>query len=107
MRLFQDVNAMLSLPLYTKSMEELLSSYHMKEMEDYPLGTQFSFRAPGRMGKIQYTLPYQEELTFQDSSWFCPGLFTMMNLETLYSVWSAVLLERSIVFVSSDLPKLS
>ena len=31
----------------------------------------------------------------------------MMNLETLYSVWSAVLLERSIVFVSSDLPKLS
>ena len=88
-------------------MEELLQSFHIKESANYQLGTSFSFKAPGRMGKISYLMPQQEEFSFQDSAWFCPSVFSIFNLETFYAIWSAILLERSVIFVSSNLTHLS
>lgn len=54
LRIFKDINAMLSLPLYTRSMEELLKTFHIKQVTQYPPGSQLSFRAPGSIGKLSY-----------------------------------------------------
>lgn len=46
-------------------------------------------------------------MPLQDSAWFCPCVFSIFDLENFYLIWSALLLEKSVVFISSNLTLLS
>jgi hypothetical protein len=39
--------------------------------------------------------------------WFCPALFTIFNIDDFLKILTAVLLERSLIFVSNNLTLLS
>jgi len=42
-----------------------------------------------------------------DHMWFCPTIFSLFHIEDFYKILTAVLLERSLVFVSDNLTILS
>lgn len=54
---------------------------------------------------IDYTFPV--DYYFLDKSWLCPIIFSLLNLNDFYYTLCALLLEKSIVFVSKNLDALS
>ncbi|OMJ79442.1 hypothetical protein SteCoe_20544 [Stentor coeruleus] len=54
---------------------------------------------------IDYTFPM--DFYFLDKSWLCPIVFSLLNLNDFYYILCALLLEKSIVFVSKNLDAIS
>ena len=55
------------------------------------------------LGEILYEIPSTKyERSFSDSIWFCPRLFSSIDVDQFEKLLSAVLLERSIVFVGKQ-----
>jgi hypothetical protein len=59
-------------------------------------------------GEIIYTFPSTlSEYKMIEYLWYCPTLFFLFDFEDFFSILTAVLLERSIIFVSDNLGILS
>ena len=57
---------------------------------------------------MNYTFPSTiSEFSIIEHSWYCPTLFSLFKIEDFFSLLTAVLLERSLVFVSDNLSLLS
>jgi len=54
-----------------------------------------------------FTLPKSEDINTTSLCFFCPLLFSTLSLNTFYEVFCHILLEHSIVFVSSNLALLT
>jgi len=60
------------------------------------------------IGEVQYSFPSKiEEFMVGDHLWFCPTLFSLFKIEDFFKLFTAVLLERSLVFVSDNITLLS
>ena len=44
---------------------------------------------------------------YNDHLWYCPALFSLFHIEDFFRILTAVMLERSLVFVSDNLTILS
>jgi hypothetical protein len=51
---------------------------------------------------LKYEIPNYRELTYMDNKWFCPQLFSLFPPKTFLKLLSAVLLEKSIIFVGKQ-----
>jgi len=100
-----EIESALKVPLITKVIENILYRYRNPPPDDPRV---ISFEISDVLGVVKYTLPSTEdEYARQDSMWFCPTIFSMFGIEDFYLVLTAVLLERSLVFVSNNLAILS
>ena len=92
-------------------MENILSKYYCnKDNSDlFPLGESIIIDINHNMlGEIKYTFPSSiEEFLVNDHLWFCPALFSLFHIEDFFKIFTAVLLERSLIFVSDNLTILS
>jgi hypothetical protein len=72
----------------------------------FPLQVELCIPTP--TGDIRYTFPNSfEEFILNDYLWFCPALYSLFNVYDFYKILTAVLLERSLVFVSDNITILS
>eukprot|EP00347_Sterkiella_histriomuscorum_P007569 403348413 len=56
------------------------------------------------LGEIKYTFPSNyEDSRRLDCMWFCPTIFSLFHIEDFFRILTAVLLERSLIFVSDNL----
>ena len=75
---------------------------------DFPLNETISICMNNNCGEIRYTFPNDlEDCLLIENFWFCPTLFSLFYLEDFYRLLTAVLLERSLIFVSDNLTILS
>lgn len=91
-------------------MENILSTYFcLKDTSEYfPLNYTVEISINNNLGEIRYTFPSTiEECLAIDNLWFCPALFSLLQIEDFYKILTAVLLERSLIFVSDNLTILS
>jgi hypothetical protein len=94
----------------TKEMENVLSKYHAhKDMSDsYPLGETVFIDINNNIGEIRYVFPSTiEDTIYSDHMWYCPALFSLFHIEDFYKILTAVMLERSLIFVSDNVTILS
>jgi len=78
-------------------MTDILEEFHSYDLETRLPGAPIDLNVNDT--RIHYTLPDKLNATFLDADWFCPLLFTMFSLKDLIRLISAVLLEKTIVFV--------
>jgi hypothetical protein len=86
-----------------------LTECEMALLEDYRVSRE---PCPGEVFTLE--VPDQDPLAIDfnyfplaESEWLCGPLFSILRFEDLFWLWEAVLLERSIVVVSSNLALLS
>lgn len=91
---------MLDLPLISHDMKRILNKYYNLDL-DHNLkdGQQLYLNVGEDIGFIKYDVPAYLDRTFLDSQWFCPTLFSAFTLSNLFKLLSAVLLEKSLVFI--------
>jgi hypothetical protein len=91
-------------------MENILTSYHAYKdvAELYPLGETVYIDINNNIGEIKYTFPTTiEDCLYSDHMWYCPALFSLFHIEDFYKILTAVMLERSLIFVSDSVTILS
>lgn len=91
-------------------MENILSYYYyMKDNSElYPIKETISIAINNTLGEIRYTFPSSlEECMIIDHLWFCPTIFSLFHIEDFFRIFTAVLLERPIIFVSDNITILS
>lgn len=80
----------------------------MLESYSFPVNETVALEINNNLGEIRYTFPpTEEEFVNLDYIWFCPTIFSIFYQEDFYRILTAVLLERSLVFVSDNLAILS
>lgn len=91
-------------------MENILSTYYLLKdaSEIFPIKETICIDINNNLGEIKYTFPPTiEECMLIDHLWFCPIIFSLFHIEDFFRIFTAVLLERSLVFVSNNLTILS
>jgi len=91
-------------------MENILFKYYSYKdtSELFPTDETIHIDINNNLGEIKYTFPSTiEECMVTDYLWYCPALFSLFHIEDFFKVLTAVLLERSLVFVSDNLTILS
>lgn len=86
-------------------MVKILDEYksYMDRQSGYPLGLNISIRI-NNQGEINYNFPLTtEECQMMEHNWYCPTLFSLFTPEEFFEVLTAVLLEKSVVFVTDNL----
>ena len=91
-------------------MENVLTQYHAYKdtSEAYPIGETIFIDINNNIGEIRYNFPStKEESLYSDHMWYCPALFSLFHIEDFYKILTAVMLERSLIFVSDNVTILS
>ncbi len=75
---------------------------------NYPVNQTITFEISENLGTVKYTFPPSDtECQRLEAMWYCPTIFSMFYIEDFYRILTAVLLERSLVFVTNNLAILS
>lgn len=90
--------------------QNLISDEEIGLLQDYYNSSHFSPNANINIGLLsiddfKYTVP--ADLTVLDSSWFCPLLFSLLDFKDFFWILSALMHEKSVVFVSKNLDHVS
>jgi len=96
--------------LFTKEIENILTKYYSikDDSSEFPYNKSISIEINNNYGEVRFTFPGSyEECMMMDNYWFCPCLFSIFYIEDFYRILTAVLLERSLIFVSDNLTILS
>ncbi len=91
-------------------MKNILDRYYeFRDESDFcPLGETIFIDLDNNFGEIKYTFPtLEEEVHYTDHMWYCPALFSMFKAEDFFKILTAIMLERSMVFVSDNITLLS
>ena len=91
-------------------MTDILSSYYILKdnSNEFPYSETVCIQIENNLGKIEYTFPQtKDECLLMDAYWYCPTLFSIFQIDDFFKLLSAVLLERSLIFVSDNLTILS
>ena len=80
-----------------ESIIDILDEYYSYDLEDRIPGAPIDL--PFKSTRVKYNLPLRADSTFLEADWFCPTLFSQFSLKDLTKLLSAVLLEKTIVFV--------
>ena len=87
-------------------METILTIYYTKvdKSNEYPYSELVSIKINKNLGEINYTVPQtKDECQLMEAYWYCPTLFSIFQIDDFFKVLTAVLLERSLIFVSDNL----
>lgn len=98
--LLADIQAMISLPIFTDSMKQLLHNWLSITPSEYCPSEELSIPSPFDLRPILYTMPKNEK--YLDIQWHGPSFFPKMEFSQFYYLLRCVLLEKSIVFISSS-----
>lgn len=91
-------------------MENVLTKYHAYKdtAELSPLGETVYIDINNNIGEIRYVFPSTiEDTLYSDHMWYCPALFSLFHIEDFFKIFTAVMLERSLIFVSDNVTILS
>lgn len=98
--LLADIYSMISLPSVTLKMNELLSTINSLNPGVYSPEQWLSIETPWSLEPIQYLMPKWEN--YLDILWHGPFFFWKVTFAEFYLVFKAILLEKSIIFISED-----
>ncbi|CDW72193.1 UNKNOWN [Stylonychia lemnae] len=110
MSIMREIESSLRVPLVTDEIENILLQYYQMEdiSKEIPQQKQICLEIKNNLGDIKYTFPQSiDEFQKLDCMWFCPTIFSLFFIEDFYRILTAVLLERSLIFVSDNLTILS
>lgn len=96
-----ELNAYLRNELITGEMKNMLDEMSLYDISQHK-GSNIQYRAQGEIMWINYTQPTDREYRYFDAKWFCPILFQNLSLENFIKALFAVMLEKSLVFISKD-----
>jgi DENN (AEX-3) domain len=75
---------------------------------EYPLSKMIEISINNNLGEISFNFPSQEaDFQLIEHFWYCPTIFSLFHIEDFFNILTAVLLERSLIFVSDSLTILS
>lgn len=83
-------------------MKNLLDDLVQYEFKHHQ-GTDIEYRAQGDIMRIKFTQPTMQEYRYFDAKWFCPILIKRLSIDLFLKTLFAVMLERTVVFISSDI----
>ena len=95
------IDWMINFPIITESAKQLLDSILELVPKSYAPGKTLSVKIPRDLGKILYKIPDNEP--YLDIMWYGQFFINKIDDKLFYYLLTAVLLEKSIVFVSKDL----
>jgi hypothetical protein len=93
--------SMITLPVFSDAREEILKQCIGLKPRDYGPNKVLNLPIPYGIGNLVYKIPKNEP--FQDIMWHGPFFFNKIRFEDFYYLLRAVLLEKSIVFISRNL----
>lgn len=95
---------MLLMPLVTKEIEEILTNVMLL----LPKNNVIKFVTPVSQGYVQFQLPISKrDIDHNDLMWHSPMFLSTLSAESFYKIFTAMLLEKSLIFVSDNLSLLS
>lgn len=97
-----ELNAYLRNSVVTGEMKNLLDDFNSYDFSQHE-GSDIEYRAQGNIMTIQYTKPTLKEYSYFDAKWFCPIFFKNISLDMFLKTLYAVMLEKTVVFVSKDI----
>jgi hypothetical protein len=98
--LLADIYSMIWLPTFTDKMKELLDSFLALNPHKFSPHDVLSIDSPCNLGSIQYLMPKNE--THLDIMWHGPFFFSKIEFSHFFYLLKAILLEKSVVFISED-----
>lgn len=103
--LLADIHSMICLPTFTDKMKELLDTYTEIVPSSYSPHEILSIKSPCNLGMIQYLMPKNEH--YLDIMWHGPFFFNKIDFSHFFYIFRAIMLEKSVVFISEDMNFLS
>ena len=99
----REINAMMLVPLINEDMENLLKQYFAIS----PLEKKITL-STNLKGFYNFTVPATErEKALNDLLWLSPMILSGLTAEQFFKVLVSILLEKSVIFVSDNIPLLS
>ena len=103
--LIENITSMINLPNVTQDVQKLLDLCLSQEPKDFGPNKWMKLSVPWDLGSINYRIPKNEP--HLDIMWHGPFFLNMITFEDFYYILRAILLEKSIVFISQNLNFLS
>lgn len=100
--LSNELNAYLRNSMITGEMKNLLDDLGSYDFSKHK-GPNIQYRAQSEIMWINYEHPTITEYRYFDAKWFCPIMFQHIDLDNLIKILFAIMLEKSLVFVSQDI----
>jgi len=95
-----DIQSMICLPLFPDKMKELLNIYLSMTPSKYRPGQLLSIETPCIFEPIKYLMPKSEK--YLDIQWHGPFFFPKLEFNQFFYLFRCILLEKSMVFISSN-----
>jgi len=87
----------------TRDIEPLLINLYNTDMEICNMGQIVISPTLEGLVKYTYNIPKSSEISKNSASFFCPLLFSSLNLDSFYDVLCSIYLEHCVIFVSENL----
>ena len=98
--LLADIYSMISMPVITGKMNELLVTLNSLNPGKISPNQWLSIEVPWNIEPILYLMPQNE--SYLDIMWHGPFFFSKVSFREFYFVFRTILLEKSVIFISDD-----
>ena len=98
--LLSPIYSMISLPPFTEEMKSFLDKFLELTPSDYAPEENLMVKCPFNLGAISYNFPKNEN--YLDIKWHGPFFFHKIEFSHFFYLFRAIMLEKSVVFVSED-----
>jgi hypothetical protein len=98
--LLTPIYSMITLPCFTDQMKELLDKFMSIRPCDYSPEQQLNVARPSNLGLISYNYPKTDR--YLDIKWHGPFFFNKISFTHFFFLLRAIMLEKSVVFISKD-----
>lgn len=96
-----ELQAYLRNSVITGEMKNLLDDLYEYDFSHHQ-GNDIAYRAQGDIMRINFTQPTLNECRYLNAKWFCPIFFKSISLDGFIKALFAVMLDRTVVFISKD-----
>ncbi|CAI2377780.1 unnamed protein product [Moneuplotes crassus] len=98
--LVNDIESMISMPIISDLCMKTLKEFYELNPKDFKPKNSLTLPIPYKVCKFQYKIP--ESVEYLDINWYGPFFISWIKFEDFYYLFKAILLEKSIVFVSKN-----
>lgn len=98
--LVNDIESMISMPVISDLCLKTLKEFYELNPKDFKPKNPLTLPIPYKVCKFQYKIP--ENVEHLDINWYGPFFISWIKFEDFYYLFKAILLEKSIVFISKN-----
>ena len=91
---------MISMPTFSSACTKILSNFYHLSPKDFKPASFLTLPIPFQVCKFQYKIPLNND--FLDINWYGPFFLNQLKFDDFYYLLKAILLEKSVVFISKN-----